>query len=49
MMDDNSVALLVEKMDVKKAEMWAESKVETMAAMWFEERVIWMDEMKVAW
>jgi len=36
-------------MEKKKAEQLVELKVETMAAMWVEERVTWMDGMKVAW
>jgi len=48
-MDDSSVALLVASMDKKKAEQLVELKVETMVATWVEERVTWMDGMKVAW
>jgi len=36
-------------MDKIKAEQLVELKVETMAATWVEERVTWMDGMKVAW
>ena len=36
-------------MDERKADWLVELKVETMAATWVEERVAWMDGMKVAW
>ena len=47
-MDDSSVALLVEKMDEMKADWLVDLKVEMRAATWVEERVAWMDGMKVA-
>ena len=48
-MDDSSVALLVLPKGVMKADQLVESKVETMAAMWVEERVTGTVEIKVAW
>ena len=48
-MDDSLVALLVLQMDEMMADQLVESKVETMAAMWVEEWVVWMGGMKVAW
>ena len=39
---------MVASMDKIKVEQLVELKVETMAATWVEERVTWMDGMKVA-